>query len=53
MRFIPHSIYKLIENLPNPWENIKYVKAIYHKSGSYTIIEDIPKYNILLYKSLW
>lgn len=51
MKYLPHAIYKLFENIPNPWEEVKYVKAIYHTSGALTIIIDIPKVIEPVYKT--
>merc|ERR1711976_637831 len=34
LKFIPHSIFKLFEALPMPWEKSRILKTIYHSSGA-------------------
>ena len=43
LKYIPHAIYKLIENMPFPWEQVRYVKVLYHITGAITLINSIPK----------
>ncbi|EPR78333.1 Pre-mRNA splicing factor, partial [Spraguea lophii 42_110] len=52
IKYIPLSIFKLIENLPHPWEDKK-VNIIYHIDGMTTIITDKNKIDKEEYKSKW
>lgn len=42
LKYIPHAILKLLENIPMPWEQIKYCKVLYHITGAITFINEIP-----------
>ncbi|EEA07181.1 Mov34/MPN/PAD-1 family protein [Cryptosporidium muris RN66] len=42
LKYVPHSIYKLLENMPMPWEQIRYVKCLYHITGAITFVNEIP-----------
>ena len=33
LKYLPHAVYKLLENMPMPWEQVKEVKALYHVTG--------------------
>ena len=33
LKYMPHAILKLLENMPMPWELIKDVKVLYHITG--------------------
>ena len=51
MKYLPHAVYKLLENMPNPWEEIKYVKVAYHITGALTLVNEQPKVIEPVYKS--
>ena len=51
MKYLPHAIFKLLENMPNPWEEVKYVKAVYHITGALTIVDEVPKVVEPIYKA--
>lgn len=53
MKYLPHAIFKLLENMPMPWEDIKYVKAVYHITGALTIVDEVPKVVEPIYKAQW
>ncbi|KAH8583838.1 JAB PAD domain [Cryptosporidium sp. chipmunk genotype I] len=42
LKYIPHSIFKLLENIPMPWERVKYVDCLYHVTGAITFVNEIP-----------
>ena len=27
LKFVPHAVYKLLENMPMPWQQVKHVKV--------------------------
>ena len=56
LRYVPHAILKLLENMPQPWEQSKDVKVLYHISGAITFVDEVPRviepvYTCLLYTS--
>ena len=53
MKYLPYSIYKLIENIPNPWEEIKYVNVVYHKEGCLNLIKNTPFSIEQIYLAQW
>jgi pre-mRNA-processing factor 8 len=53
LRFVPHAIYKLLENIPMPWEAVKNVKALYHITGAITFVDEIPKVIEPVYRAQW
>jgi len=40
---MPHAVMKLLENMPMPWENVRYVPVLYHISGAITFVNEIAK----------
>lgn len=42
LKFVPHAVYKLLENMPMPWEQVRTVKVIYHITGAITFVNEIP-----------
>lgn len=53
MKYLPHSILKLLENMPQPWENTKNVKVLYHNKGAITFINEIPRVIEPIYIAQW
>jgi len=43
LKYIPHAIFKLLENMPMPWEEVRDVKVLYHITGAITFVDEIPK----------
>ena len=42
LKYMPHAVMKLLENMPMPWETIRDVKVIYHITGAITFVNEIP-----------
>lgn len=42
LKYMPHAVMKLLENMPMPWEQIRDVKALYHITGAITFVNEIP-----------
>ncbi|CAL9062052.1 unnamed protein product, partial [Musa banksii] len=42
LKFVPHAVYKLLENMPMPWEQVRNVKVLYHTTGAITFVNEIP-----------
>ena len=43
LKYIPHAIYKLLENMPMPWEQVRNVKVLYHITGAITFVNEVPR----------
>lgn len=53
MKYLPHAVFKLLENMPMPWEEVKYVKCVYHETGALTIIDEVPKAIESVFTAQW
>ena len=53
LKYIPHAIYKLLENLPFPWEQVRNVKVLYHITGAISFVDEIPKVIEPIYIAQW
>ncbi|CAN1227442.1 Pre-mRNA-processing-splicing factor 8A [Linum perenne] len=53
LKFIPHAVYKLLENMPMPWEQVRDVKVLYHITGAITFINEIPWVVEPIYLAQW
>merc|ERR1719478_88459 len=42
LKYVPHAVYKLLENMPMPWEQVRNCKTIYHTTGAITFCNSIP-----------
>ena len=42
LKYMPHAVLKLLENMPMPWEQIRDVKVLYHITGAITFVNEIP-----------
>ena len=43
LKYVPHAILKLLENMPMPWEQVREVKILYHITGAITFVNEIPR----------
>lgn len=43
LKYVPHAVFKLLENMPMPWENIRFVRVLYHITGAITFVNEIPR----------
>ena len=53
LKYVPHAVLKLIENMPLPWEQIRTVPVLYHITGAITFVNDIPKVIEPVYIAQW
>lgn len=53
LKFMPHAILKLLENMPQPWEQVKEVKVLYHISGAITFVNESPRVIEPVYTAQW
>ncbi|KTW31264.1 pre-mRNA-processing-splicing factor 8 [Pneumocystis jirovecii RU7] len=43
LKYMPHAVLKLMENMPMPWMEVKYVPVLYHITGAITFVNEIPR----------
>ena len=43
LKYVPHSVLKLLENMPMPWEQVRNVNVLYHLTGAITFVNEVPK----------
>jgi pre-mRNA-processing factor 8 len=53
LKYLPHAIYKLLENIPMPWENVRVVKVLYHVSGAVSFVSETPRVIEPIYFAQW
>lgn len=53
LKYIPHAVFKLLENMPMPWEQVRDVKVIYHITGAITFVDEIPRVIEPVYTAQW
>ncbi|CEP25031.1 PRP8 [Cyberlindnera jadinii] len=53
LKFMPHAALKLLENMPQPWEDVKEVKVLYHITGAITFVNEIPRVVEPVYTAQW
>jgi len=53
LKYVPHAVYKLLENMPMPWEQVRNVKILYHMTGAITFVNEIPWVVEPIYISQW
>lgn len=42
LKYVPHAVYKLLENMPMPWEQVRNVKVLYHITGAISFVNEVP-----------
>lgn len=53
LRYVPHAVLKLLENMPMPWEQVREVPVLYHITGAITFVNEVPKVIPPLYHAQW
>ncbi|KAI1265231.1 pre-mRNA processing splicing factor 8 [Xylariaceae sp. FL1019] len=53
LKFMPHAVMKLLENMPMPWESARDVKVLYHVNGCLTLVNEIPRVIPPVYHAQW
>ncbi|CEJ55824.1 Putative Pre-mRNA processing splicing factor 8 [Penicillium brasilianum] len=53
LKFMPHAVLKLLENMPMPWESAREVKVLYHVNGCLTIVNEIPRVIEPVFHAQW
>ena len=53
LKYVPHAIFKLLENMPMPWEEVRDVNVLYHMTGAITFVNEIPWVVEPIYIAQW
>ncbi|CEP62605.1 U4/U6-U5 snRNP complex subunit PRP8 LALA0_S05e09362g [Lachancea lanzarotensis] len=53
LKYMPHAILKLIENMPQPWEQVREVRVLYHSTGALTFVNEIPRVIEPVFAAQW
>lgn len=53
LKYMPHALLKLAENIPMPWEQIKDVQVLYHVSGAITFVNECCMVVEPIYVAQW
>ena len=53
LKYLPHALFKLLENIPHPWELSKEVKVLYHRTGAITFVDQSPRVIEPVYIAQW
>ncbi|GAA5932751.1 U4/U6-U5 snRNP complex subunit PRP8 [Sporobolomyces koalae] len=53
LKYVPHAVLKLLENMPMPWEQVREVPVIYHITGAITFVNEVPKVVPPVYHAQW
>jgi len=53
LKYVPHAIYKLMENMPMPWEQVREVRVLYHVTGAISFVNEIPWVVEPVYVAQW
>lgn len=53
LKYVPHAVMKLLENMPNPWEQVREVQCLYHVSGAITFVNEVPRVVTPVYHAQW
>ncbi|KKK15740.1 hypothetical protein P175DRAFT_0490159 [Aspergillus ochraceoroseus IBT 24754] len=53
LKFMPHAVLKLLENMPMPWESTREVKVLYHVNGCLTLVNETPRVVEPIFHAQW
>lgn len=53
LKYVPHAVLKLLENMPMPWEQEREVDVLYHVAGAITFVNEIPLVIEPIYLAQW
>ena len=53
LKYVPHAIMKLLENMPMPWEQVRNVNVLYHVTGAITFVNEVPAVIEPVYMAQW
>eukprot|EP00127_Corallochytrium_limacisporum_P002632 Clim_evm68s134 gene=Clim_evmTU68s134 len=53
LKYMPHALLKLLENMPMPWESKRRVDVLYHTTGAITFVNETPRVIKPVYIAQW
>uniref|UniRef100_A0AC35TUB0 MPN domain-containing protein n=1 Tax=Rhabditophanes sp. KR3021 TaxID=114890 RepID=A0AC35TUB0_9BILA len=53
LKYMPHAVLKLLENMPMPWEQIRDVNVLYHITGAVSFVNETPKVIEPIFLAQW
>ena len=53
LKYMPHALFKLLENIPMPWESYKEVPILFHITGAICFVDHVPKVIEPVYRAQW
>ena len=53
LKYVPHALYKLLENIPMPWEAYKEVPVLFHVTGAISFVNQVPTVIEPIYRAQW
>jgi pre-mRNA-processing factor 8 len=53
LKYVPHAVMKLLENMPQPWEAVRHVRVLYHNSGAISFVDEVPRVIEPVYTAQW
>ena len=53
LKYMPHAVLKLLENMPMPWEAAREVKVLYHVNGCLTLVNETPRVIEPVFHAQW
>lgn len=53
LKYVPHALLKVLENIPMPWEQVRYVEALYHITGAITFVNETPQVCEPIFVAQW
>lgn len=53
LKYMPHALFKLLENMPMPWEQVRDVKVLYHVTGAVTFVNEVPRVVEPIFRAQW
>ncbi|KAJ1028734.1 hypothetical protein NDA16_001899 [Ustilago loliicola] len=53
LKYLPHAMMKVLENIPMPWEQIREVPVLYHITGAITFVNEVPKVIEPVFHAQW
>ncbi|RVD87059.1 uncharacterized protein DFL_005307 [Arthrobotrys flagrans] len=53
LKYMPHAVLKLLENMPMPWESQRDVRVLYHVNGCLTLVNEVPRVIPPVFEAQW
>ncbi|KAJ1979992.1 hypothetical protein H4R33_005585 [Dimargaris cristalligena] len=53
LKYVPHAVLKLLENMPMPWEQVREVPVLYHITGAISFVNEVPWVVEPIYVAQW